>query len=101
MTPGATLLALPGFQGDVVVQIGETGKNFDTGGWPNDQYLLNGKIDGSKQGLVGLRLPLTIKAGDTCSLRLLLIAIEKPAETKSMMLETVLESLRDSLAARP
>ncbi|MBC8875598.1 MAG: prolyl oligopeptidase family serine peptidase [Planctomycetes bacterium] len=51
-------------------------------------------------GLVGLRLPVTIKAGDTCSLRLLLIAVERPPETKSMMLETVLESLRDSLPAR-
>jgi hypothetical protein len=56
MTPGATLLALPGFQGDAVVQIGETDKNFDTGGWPNDQYLLNGKIDGNRQPLIGLRL---------------------------------------------
>jgi len=51
-------------------------------------------------GLVGLRHPLTIKAGQTCSLRLLLIAVERPAEAKPMMLETVLESLRDSLPAR-
>jgi len=48
-------------------------------------------------GLVGLRHPITVKAGDSCSLRLLLIAVERPAATKSMMLETVLESLRDSL----
>jgi pimeloyl-ACP methyl ester carboxylesterase len=52
-------------------------------------------------GLVGLRLPLTIKAGHTCSLRLLLIAVERPAETKSMMLETVLESLRDAIQPVP
>ena len=51
-------------------------------------------------GLVGLRHPVTIKAGDSSSLRLLLIAVERPAETKSMMLETVLEPLRDSLPAR-
>jgi hypothetical protein len=52
-------------------------------------------------GLVGLRLPLTIKAGGTCSLRLLLIAVERPAETRSMMLETVLESLRDAIQPVP
>lgn len=51
-------------------------------------------------GLVGLRHPLVIKAGQTCPIRLLLIAVERPAEAKSMMLEAVLESLRDSLPAR-
>jgi hypothetical protein len=48
-------------------------------------------------GLVGLRHPLTIKAGRTTSLRLLMIAVEKSAEAKSMMLDRVLESLRDSV----
>ncbi len=51
-------------------------------------------------GLVGLRHPLTIKAGQTCSLRILLIAVERPDETEAMMLEAVLESLRDTLLAR-
>ena len=66
MTPGATLLALPGFQGDVVVQIGETGKNLNTGGFPNDQYLLNGKIDGNKQPLVGLRQQHPDRVDNVC-----------------------------------
>lgn len=52
-------------------------------------------------GLVGLRHTLAIKAHDTRSLRLLMIAVEKPAAAQAMMLEMVLESLRGSIQPAP
>ena len=51
MTPGARILALPGFAGDVVVQTQPDAE------WPKDQYIIGGTIDGSKLPVVGLRIP--------------------------------------------
>jgi hypothetical protein len=53
MSPGAVLRALPDFEGDAVLQIGEEQDGAER---PMDQYILGGRIDGASQPLIGARV---------------------------------------------
>lgn len=52
-------------------------------------------------GLVGLEAPLVVKAGETVTVPLLLIAVDRPAAGPDISLATVLESIAGDLAQRP
>jgi len=52
-------------------------------------------------GLVGLEAPLAVKAGETVTVPLLLIAVDRPAEGPDIGLASVLESITGDLARRP
>ena len=52
-------------------------------------------------GLVGLEAPLTVKAGATVTLPLLLIAVDRPSAGPDISLATVLESITADLARQP